>query len=692
MHATKGKFVFVARNKKGKFVFVARNKEKRRFLLLLRATKAEKGAFTFPNDTMGAIAMTEAEPSAFTTHVLRHLRAVADADAEAGEAGEAGEAPLVPPAMRVLRLRCGGEVYGVHAFVAAYHSAYLRASATTHVRVTSPSTFDVEGDPAALGRAVECMYSNRAAGLSFPSVADAVATLRTASFLQFRALERACAGWIENWVDACADGETTRVACDADVLLCADLWALLDAEALAPPCHSLARTVRLVLVDMLAQRHVSDPVVVAALRRLTLDALASLTGRADDCDDDDGDEAACPVLAIELALAFSAGGREPEGLKVLGHIDLDVLPAAYLRTLATSGRLGLGDKRAFLRAAQGRGRAVDGLGGLGALGSWTGRFGSCAGSVALAAQSLTLVVTPLVGYPIDMDGCGVQHTSMCVDVGGQVFTFKALAPEEPVPHVYAGVRAPTGYTLCGRKWRAFGVVPRFMHDGTFAAAAHGTRIYFVAMTTHHCARLDVATGLWTVLPPLRTPREWPCIAVLGPFLYVLGGAREGLGGLGPASAAAELAPLPTERMRLTDPDDDCSWQLARADGAAPFARIATYRCAAVAAADGSSICVLGGCFREPQRPSLVLSSDAVTRIDGDGDGHAMPRMLGHRHGLGAFATASGHVVALGGRHGSACGRTPLAECFDPCTQTWRALEVRGGRPSAEVVRASGGLE
>jgi hypothetical protein len=593
------------------------------------------------------------EPISFANHVLRHLRAVADAEAEA-------EAEPEVQAMRVLRLRCCGQVFGVHAFVAAYHSEYIRVSTTTHVRVTSPSAFDVVGDPAALGRVVECMYSDDQSLIgSITSVDDAIATLHVANFLQFRALERACAEWVDNWVDACADGEPSR---DADVLLCADLWARLAEEALVPPGHPLPRTVRRGLVDMLAQRHVSDPVVLAALRRITLDALACLTGNRARGDND----YACPVLAIELALAWSAvHGADSEHRGVLGHIDLDVLPTAYLTKLSRSDRLGFDDKRALQRANGARAIRDDDDAFHGIAGNWVGRFGS----VALSEHALALIVTPLVGYPIDVDGTCLQHTSQCVVVEGRAFTFKALAPEPTFPRSYAGVHAQTGYTLCGGKWRAFGVVPRFMRDGCFAAAAYGTCVYFVAMTTHHCARFDVATGQWTVLPPLRTPRVWPCIAILGQFMYVLGG----LGGGGLAGADA-FAPLPTERMALGGDEQQFSWQLARVHGAAPFARIATYRCAAAAAADGSAIYVLGGCFREPRRPNLVLSSDALTRFDPDGGSVEMQPMLYCRHGLGAFATESGHIVALGGRHHRE-ERVPLAECFDPTTRAWRALEV-----------------
>jgi hypothetical protein len=394
-------------------------------------------------------------------------------------------------------------------------------------------------------------------------------------------------------------------------------------------------------------------------------------------------------LAIELLLAWAAehSNEQPEAhaeQEVLAHVDLDTLPASYLRTLAASGRLCADDERALVRAARraatSRHRKVRDC-----VGAWVGRFGTLAGSVALAGDDegppLRLVVTPLSDYPIDLDGSGVQHTSMCLDVDDQVLTFKALAPEHTVPHVYAGVHAPTGFTLRDGQWRAFGVVPRFMHHGTFAAAAHGTCVYFVAMTTHHCARLDVATGVWTVLPPLRTPREWPCVAVLDEHLYVLGGARPGLGGIGgltgiegalaplaPLDGADPFAPLPTERMALTAEGGE-PWTCSQS-----FARVATYRCAAVAVAGG--IYVLGGCFREPTRPSLAIATGAVARFDPESDRLAeCPPMLAHRHGHGAFATGSGHVVALGGRHCHARPRLPLAECFDPSARAWRALEI-----------------
>ena len=265
--------------------------------------------------------MTEPTPTAFTAHVISHLRAVAAADAseapkppDAPDAPPAPEAPEAPKAteapracMRVLRLRCGTEVFGVHAFIASFHSAYLRTACTTRVGV-EPAAFDVEGGPAALARVVDYMYTDTLPAIH--SVEDAVATLRVANFLQIQALERACCDWIENWVDAIADDATTRVARDADVALCASLWALLDEEALAPYGHPLKRTLRVVLVDMLAQRHVADPVVRAALRSLTLPALARLTRGGRETADGDDDDDACPILAIELALAWAAEAQQ----------------------------------------------------------------------------------------------------------------------------------------------------------------------------------------------------------------------------------------------------------------------------------------------------------------------------------------------------------------------------------------------
>ncbi len=104
------------------------------------------------------------------------------------------------------------------------------------------------------------------------------------------------------------------------------------------------------------------------------------------------------------------------------------------------------------------------------------------------------------------------------------------------------------YSTSQKTWHPFGIVPRFMAGWRFSTVVYGTWIVFVRMTSARpldgpsSVAFDVSKCNWLVMPDILTAREWPCIAVVGDSLYVIGGCRE--------LEEVPNGPLPTERIKL----------------------------------------------------------------------------------------------------------------------------------------------
>lgn len=158
-----------------------------------------------------------------------------------------------------------------------------------------------------------------------------------------------------------------------------------------------------------------------------------------------------------------------------------------------------------------------------------------------------------------------------------------------------------------------------------------------------------------------TAREYPCIAVLGDSLYVIGGE--------PAA--------PTERIRLDqclsgNGPLSCQWEQVGMT-------IDRNRSTAVVV-ENDDIYVSGGYFRDPARPAGTWSvSSAITRLSPSVRlVEDMTPMESYRYGHGSFLSGDGQIVVLGGAIGQQFRVRPhQAERFDfgPRKGTWYPLEL-----------------
>ena len=168
-----------------------------------------------------------------------------------------------------------------------------------------------------------------------------------------------------------------------------------------------------------------------------------------------------------------------------------------------------------------------------------------------------------------------------------------------------------------------------------------------------------------VMPDILTEREWPCVAVVGDSLYVVGGR-------GGQTTAPTVDTVPTERIRL----DLCSTQCAKWERVGPS--LARYQSSAVVI-DGS-IYVTGGYCPDPARPGTRFVSSALTRIDPEsGTVEEMSSMQCGRCGHSSFVSSDGQIVVLGGAIPKFRVRASPAERFDFGKRKWIPFNI----PSAE---------
>ena len=287
---------------------------------------------------------------------------------------------------------------------------------------------------------------------------------------------------------------------------------------------------------------------------------------------------------------------------------------------------------------------------------------------------------------VDSDALGVRRISDTgIRAGLQRGTHQAAVVDERVFLFCTGVGnvfEDTGYVYSAARdsWHPFGIVPEFMAGGHFSTVVYGTWIVFVRMADlaagPSCVAFDVSRCKWLVMPGILTAREWPCVAVVGDSLYVVGGYIDPkvpatVNGGGPTvngGPTTTVGSVPTERIRL----DLCSTQCAQWERVGPS--LARYQSSAVVI-DGS-IYVTGGYYPDPARPGTRLVSSALTRIDPEsGTVEEMSSMQCGRCGHSSFVSSDGQIVVLGGAIPKFRVSASPAERFDFGRRKWIPFNV-----------------
>jgi len=478
------------------------------------------------------------------------------------------------------------------------------------------------------------------------SIGLAVKIMRVASYLDMPVLLSHCNDYITCWARSIGSDVS-----DEDLRHCADLWRMFWDTSIEGP----ANLVRVALMRMLMQRALDDPVLVDFVRGCSLESLAVISSGV-----------SCAARSVDLALAWwehscHNGGRE----SVLGHIPLDALPKCYIERLHESGRLSAltGDARRVqqclglsTRAKRSKqASAIPKIGWAGLLGSKLRTVDSdfsATGAAVVREIGSTGIHEEAEGEEVE----GSRGTRQAIVMAGSVFLFGTDR----------GLFEHTGYVYstfgAEKTWRPFGIVPRAMVGGQYGTAVYRTWIVFVRMTGAGplCAAFDVANCTWLEMPDM-TARVFPCIAVLGDSLYVIGGE--------PA--------VPTERIRLDQclgghGPLSCQWEQVGMT-------IERKRGTAVVVED-DDIYVSGGYFRDPARPAGTWSvSSALTRLSPSVRlVEDMRPMASYRYGHGSFISGDGQIVVLGGAIGQQFRVRPQqAERFDfaPRERTWYPLEL-----------------
>ncbi len=522
------------------------------------------------------------------------------------------------------------------------------------------------------------------------TLGDAVKLLRVASYMRMRGLQSRCSKYIEDWTDL--DGICPADVPTEDVGYLVEVWMVLSTTVTDGPTEP----VRVALARTLMHRAVDDPVVVGFLRGCSLENLALLTagvvcvGRSVDLAlawsqiheakygdaqyDESGEARYSEAQYSEARYSEAESGEAESGSiekSVLGYIPLGDLPRSYRERLLASG-----DERAA--------RSIERC-------DQVGRPVKRSKRSDRSNPEPTFVWAGVffgkVGV-VDADALDVRRISDTgISAGLQIGTHQAAVVDERVFLFCTGVGIAfddTGYVYSTARdsWHPFGIVPRFMAGGHFSTVVYGTWIVFVRMADlaggPSCVAFDVSRCTWLVMPGILTAREWPCVAVVGDSLYVVGGYRDPkvpatVNGGPPSAPTAE--PVPTERIRL----DLCSkQQCAQWERVGPsFAR---YQSSAVVI--GGSIYVTGGYCPDPARPGTRFVSSALTCIDPEsGTVEEMSGMQCGRCGHSSFVSSDGQIVVLGGAIPQFLNRVSAspAERFDFGKRKW----IPFGIPSTE---------
>ncbi|HEX2058711.1 MAG TPA: kelch repeat-containing protein [Actinomycetota bacterium] len=191
-------------------------------------------------------------------------------------------------------------------------------------------------------------------------------------------------------------------------------------------------------------------------------------------------------------------------------------------------------------------------------------------------------------------------------------------------------------------------------------AAVGNEIYLVGgfvpggATVPLVEIYDIESDTWRVGPPLPIPVNHPLVASTGDELFVFGGY------LGPAYGGA-LQPLsnPTDRAFVLR---DGRWQ--------PIAPLPSPRAAGGAAVAGDEIFLVGGMDADS------LATETLV-YDVEDDSWSTARSLRYpRQHLGV-ASHDERVYAIGGRVDLLTSNMGFSEVYDPSARRWRRLPLLG---------------
>jgi hypothetical protein len=495
------------------------------------------------------------------------------------------------------------------------------------------------------------------------TLGDVVKILRVASYTEIHGLQRRCSKYIKDWTDdwSSVDGS------EEDVGYLVELWMMLSA-LVTDGCTEVYESVRVALARALMQCAVDDPVVVGFLRGCSLENLALLTAGV-----------VCVARSVDLALAWKHtnetsgagvyGGECSAESSVLGHIPIGDLPGNYLEWVLASGRLSGADERLVRSAMSVRVESCDQVDRPAKRSKraersnpeaefvWAGVFDGKLGAVDAGALAVRRISDTGIRTGLQRGASGASV------VDGNVFLFCT-----GVGYVFQD----TGYVYAATRdsWHPYGIVPSFVAGGQFSTVVYGTWIVFVRMADlaagPSCVAFDVSRCTWLVMPDILTAREWPCVAVVGDSLYVVGGR-------GGPTTAPSVEPVPTERIRL----DLCTGLVD--DRCAQWERVGPslvqYQSSAVVI--GTSIYVTGGYSPYPARPAGTrFVSSALTRVDTEsGTVEEMSGMLCGRCGHSSFVSSDGQIVVIGGAMPQYRVRASPAERYDFGARKWIPINM-----------------
>lgn len=219
----------------------------------------------------------------------------------------------------------------------------------------------------------------------------------------------------------------------------------------------------------------------------------------------------------------------------------------------------------------------------------------------------------------------------------------------------AGIPAALQYAAAARE---LGAVVREILPSLYASASPqlfvcgGASLYRGVLNM--VSRLDVATGTWSAIPPMRTARRLCAAAVVGSSLYIAGGEFED-DGMWPRDGASRQF----KQVKSVEKFDILAGTWSSAED------MPTARAGCTAAAQSGLLYVFGGRIAETVGAAAERLDTALGRWE------RLPSLPSARSGCAA-ATLLGVVYVLGGK-GSDGQILASAERFDPCRGRWQVL-------------------
>jgi N-acetylneuraminic acid mutarotase len=539
-----------------------------------------------------------------------------------------------------LKVRCGGEVFEMHASVVTCGSEYFRAM-LEHAMVESGSNaFELHQlRPRVFERVVEWLYRGEVDEIS--DFREWLALLEGSRFLRVERLEAQCCAWLCAHVDAsnCVAVwvEANRLGCSAvaeHALFVAgrNIASVAgNGQFLEVPLETLLELVR---SDGLAVR--SEQEVYKAVMGWVRHDMGSRAGCL-------GDVLGGVRLALlptsyllRLVGADALIMESPEALRI-------ILSAVQLRQMRNGEHLAAEtDVRLRQRKHATSGGLIVVVGGY-----------ACAGSCLRSAEFYNPLTQQWCALPmmrVARSGCA----AVCVD--GSVYVIGGWdgRSSQKSAEVYDGSAG---------QWRALPEMSA-ARNGCAAVCVEGDVYVMGGNESGHsdlksAECFDTSTGQWRALPEMSMARSGCAAVCVEGDVYVIGGNN----------GSSQL-----NSVERYDPSARQWWAL-------PEMSVARFGCAAA--------CVEGNVYVVGGHDGHCCLKTAECYDTSTGQWHALPQMSVARCGCTAVCV-EGNVYVAGGYDGAI--KHSNAECYDPVANEWRTVPSMntsrwfGGAAAAELGR------